>query len=80
MPIAVLFDGFATVQVAVIYLTIVVGGLATLFSVIYLGARAIPARTVRTRLRAGVVAAIILIVLAALDVYLAIVQLSHLVS
>jgi hypothetical protein len=52
-------------------LTLVVGGLATLFSVIYLSRRAVQRRAVRARLRAGVTASILLIALAALDIYLA---------
>jgi len=57
-------------------LVIAVGGLAALFSVIYLGGRVLRPRTVRARLRAGILAAILLIVLAALDVYLAVAQLT----
>jgi hypothetical protein len=69
-------DLFTTLKTVVIYLTVLIGGLATHFSVIYLGGRVIRPRTVRARLRAGVVAAILLIALAALDVFLAIAQLN----
>lgn len=69
-------DAFTSLRTGVIYLTAVVGGLAMLFSVIYLGGRAIRLRTVQMRLRAGGVAAVLLIILAALDVYLAIIQLA----
>jgi hypothetical protein len=76
MSAAVFLTLSVTLNAAIIYLTIIVGSLATLFSVIYLGGRVIRPPTVRARLRAGVVAAIFLIVLAALDVYLAIAKLN----
>ena len=69
-------DLVTTLGLVVAYLTVVVGGLVTLFSLIYLGGRAIRLQTVRARLRAGVLAALILIALAALDVFLAIAQLN----
>jgi len=51
---------------------IAAGSLATLFSLIFLGGRVVRPRSVRRRLRAGVAAALIVIALAALDIYLAI--------
>jgi hypothetical protein len=80
MSEAVILTLSITLNAAIVYLTIIVGSLAVLYSVIYLGGHTIRMRTVRARLRAGVVAAIILIVLAALDVYLAIVQLTRVMS
>jgi hypothetical protein len=71
MPPIVLADFLATLTTLIAILTLVVGGLATLFSVISLSARAVQRRTVRARLRAGVTASILLIALAALDIYLA---------
>jgi hypothetical protein len=71
MPPFVLADLLATLTTLIAILTLVVGGLATIFSVIYLSARAVQRRTVRARLRAGVTASILLIALAALDIYLA---------
>ena len=75
MPPFVLADFLATVTTLTALATLVVGCLATLFSVIYLSTRAVQRRTVRARLRAGITASILLIALAALDIYLAAQQL-----
>jgi hypothetical protein len=75
MPPLVLADFLATVTTLTAIATLVVGCLATLFSVIYLSTRAVQRRTVRARLRAGITASILLIALAALDIYLAAQQL-----
>jgi hypothetical protein len=75
MPPLVLADFLATVTTLTALATLVVGCLATLFSVIYLSTRAVQRRTVRARLRAGITASILLIALAALDIYLAAQQL-----
>lgn len=71
----VLADFLATVTTFTAIATLVVGCLATLFSVIYLSTRAVQRRTVRARLRAGITASILLIALAVLDIYLAAQQL-----
>jgi hypothetical protein len=75
MPPIVLADFLATLTTLIAILTLVVGCLATLFSVIYLSTRAVQRRTVRARLRAGITASILLIALAALDISLAAQQL-----
>ena len=72
MPAAVLLDVFNILDTSAICLTLVVGSLTTLFSAIYLGRRVLRPRSVRARLRAGLFAAVMLIALAGLDVYLAI--------
>ena len=76
MPPIVLADLLATLTTITAIATLVVGCLATLFSVIFLGGRAVRRRIVRARLRAGVTASILLIGLAALDIYLAVQQLN----
>jgi hypothetical protein len=71
MPPIVLADFLATLTTITAIATLVVGCLATLFSVIFLSTRAVRRRTVQARLRAGITASILLIALAALDIYLA---------
>ncbi len=75
MPLIVLADLLATLTTLTAIATLVVGCLATLFSLIYLSRRAVQRQTVRARLRAGVTASLLLIGLAALDIYLAAQQL-----
>ena len=58
---------------ALIYIAIVgAGGLAALYSLVFLGGRFVWPRSVQARLRAGVIASALVVVLAILDIYLAI--------
>jgi hypothetical protein len=71
MTTLVLLDTSATVRLAITYAIVAFSGLAVLLSVIFIGGRVVRPRSVRARLRTGIVAAILVIVLAVLDVYLA---------
>jgi hypothetical protein len=51
---------------------VVIGAVAVVYSLIFLGGRVVTPRSIQTRLRAGVIAAVLVIALAALDVYLAV--------
>jgi hypothetical protein len=65
-------DLSATLQVIITLAILPIGGLAVLFSLIFLGGRVVRPRTVRARLRTGTAAAVLVIMLALLDIYLAI--------
>jgi hypothetical protein len=64
-------DLSATLQVVVAFAIFPIGGLAVLFSLIYLGGEVVRPRTVRGRLRGGLLACTLVIALALLDIYLA---------
>jgi len=71
MRTSILLDT-AALQTVITIAILIVGSLAVLFSLIFLGGRFVRRRSVLTRLRTGIVAAILVILLAALDIYLAI--------
>jgi hypothetical protein len=60
----------STIQLVVTIGTLIVAAVAIVYSLIFVGGRVVTPRTIRTRLRTGVIAAIVVIVLAALDIYL----------
>src|SRR5215813_12658096 len=64
MPPTILGDALTTLATLTASATLVVGLLAILFNVIFLSKRAVRRQTVRTRLRAGITASVLLIGLA----------------
>jgi hypothetical protein len=51
---------------------LIIGTVAVVYSLIFLGGRVVTPRSIQTRLRAGVIAAVLVIALATLDIYLAV--------
>lgn len=70
MPASVLLDTSDFLHVAVTVALVLVGGLTVLFSLLFLGGRVVRRSTLQVRVRTGIVAAILVIVLALLDMYL----------
>jgi hypothetical protein len=69
-----LFDQTNLTSILQLFITIgilVVGGVAVLYSLIFLGGRVVTPQTIQTRLRTGIIAAVLVIALAVLDIYLA---------
>jgi hypothetical protein len=65
-------DAFGILQIVVTVATVLIGGLTVLLSVSFLGGRALRPSRVRTRLLTGILAALVVIALAGLDIYLAV--------
>ncbi len=59
-----------TIQLWVTIGTLIVAAIAIVYSFIFVGGRVVTPRAVRARLRSGVIAAVLVIALAALDIYL----------
>lgn len=68
-------DLSSALAVAIAIATVMDGGLAVVLSIFYAGGKVLRRRSARIRLRAELIACIILIGLAALNIYLAIQQL-----
>jgi hypothetical protein len=72
MPTVVPEEIWSSIQVAITYAMLACGSLTVVFSVAFLGGRVVRPRAMRRRLRTGLGAAILVIALATLDIYLAI--------
>ena len=70
MPLFDRTNPSSTVQLVVTIGTLIVAAVAIVYSLIFVGGRVVTPRTIRARLRTGIVAAILVIALAALDIYL----------
>ncbi len=68
-------DPPSALAIAIAIATVIDGGLAVILSIFYAGGKVLRRRSVRIRLRAELIACIILIGLAAVNIYLAIQQL-----
>jgi hypothetical protein len=70
MPLFDRSNPTSTIQLVVTIGTLIVAAVAIVYSLIFVGGRVVTPRTIRARLRTGVIAALVVIALAALDIYL----------
>jgi tellurite resistance protein TehA-like permease len=61
-----------SIQFLVTIGTLIVGSVAIIYSLIFVGGRVVTPQTIRTRLLTGIIAAFLVIALAALDIYLSV--------
>lgn len=72
MPLLGYTNPTLTVQLLVMIGTLIVAGVAIVYSLIFVGGRVVTPQSIRSRLLSGIIAAIVVIALAALDLYLTI--------
>jgi hypothetical protein len=60
----------STIQLVVTIGTLIVASVAIVYSLFFVGGRVVTPRTIEARLLTGVIAALVVIALAALDIYL----------